>query len=102
MHVWDERQTTDSVVDTIQQYQADHRHVGNYGYLNIEHVCADAGTQFMSLEFKQYCWAAGIQLVLAAPKKQYQNHLTKRIWQTICQNPRYIHVSCVCPYMQNI
>jgi hypothetical protein len=69
--------TTDSVVDTIQQYQVDHGHVGNYGYLNTEHVHADAGTQFTSPEFKQYCWSAGMQLVLTAPKKQYQNHLAE-------------------------
>lgn len=47
--------STDSVVDTIQQYQADHRYVGNYGYLNIECIRADAGTQSTSTDFKQYC-----------------------------------------------
>ncbi len=46
--------TTDSVINAIQQYQADHGHVSNYGFLNIERIRADAGTQFTSLEFKQY------------------------------------------------
>jgi transposase InsO family protein len=52
--------TTDSVVNTLQRYQADHGHVGNYGYLNIERIRADAGSQFTSLEFKQHCWSVGI------------------------------------------
>lgn len=38
--------TIESVVRTIQHYQADHGHVGNYGYLDLECVCAYAGTQF--------------------------------------------------------
>jgi hypothetical protein len=42
--------STDSVIDIIQRYQADYGHVGNYGYLKIERICADAGTQFTSLE----------------------------------------------------
>lgn len=61
--------TTQSVIDTLTRYQADYGHIGNYGNLNIEHVCADAGSQFASSEFKQHCWAAGIQVMLAAPKK---------------------------------
>jgi hypothetical protein len=31
----------------------------------------------------QHCWTAGIQLILAASKKQYQNHLAECTWQTI-------------------
>jgi hypothetical protein len=69
--------TTDSVINTLQQYQADHRHAVNYGYLNIECIHADAGTQFASLEFQQYCWTAGIQLLLAVPNKEYQSHLAE-------------------------
>jgi transposase InsO family protein len=84
--------TIESVVRTIQHYQADHGHVGNYGYLDLKCVCAYAGTQFTSLEFKQYCWAAGIQLVLIAPKKQYQNHLAECTWQTVSTMTRLVLV----------
>ncbi len=31
----------------------------------------------------KHCWEAGIQLSLATPKKQHQNHLAERTWQTI-------------------
>jgi transposase InsO family protein len=71
------------IIDTITRYQADHGHIGNYGYLDILRIRADSGTQFTSQEFKEHCWQAGIKLSLAAPKKQYQNHLAERSWQTI-------------------
>jgi transposase InsO family protein len=75
--------TTGRVIDILTRYQADHGRSARYGYMNIEHIRADAGSQFTSGEFKQHCWTAGIQVVLAAPKKQYQNHLDERTWQTI-------------------
>jgi transposase InsO family protein len=71
------------VIDTLTRYQADHGHVGNYGYLDIARIHADSGSQFTSDEFRDHCWQAGISLSLAAPKKQYQNRLAKRSWQTI-------------------
>ncbi len=55
-----------------------------YGYLNIERKCADAGiSQFTADQFHEHCHTSGICLVLAAPKKQNQNHLAKRTWQTV-------------------
>jgi transposase InsO family protein len=75
--------SSECVIDTITRYQADHSHIGNYGYLDIARVCTDSGSQFTSEEFKKHCWEAGIQLSLAAPKKQYQNHLAECTWQTI-------------------
>jgi transposase InsO family protein len=71
------------VIDTLTRYQADHRNVGNYGYLDIARIRADSGSQFTSQEFKEHFWKAGNNLNLAAPKKQYQNHLAEQSWQTI-------------------
>jgi hypothetical protein len=85
------------VIDTITRYQADHGHIGNYGYLDIAHIRADSGTQFTSEEFKEHCWQAGIALSLAAPKKQYQNHLAERSWQTINTMARGILVHARLP-----
>jgi transposase InsO family protein len=75
--------TMGSVIEILTRYQADYGHSASYGYTNTERIRADAGSQFTSAEFKQHCWTAGIQLVLAAPKKQYQNHLAECTWQTI-------------------
>ncbi len=61
--------TTDAVVAAIKQYTADHRRTGTYSYLNLERIRADAGSQFTSEEFLTFCRNAGVQLVLAAPKK---------------------------------
>jgi len=71
------------VIDALTRFQADYGHMGNYGFLDIARIHADSGSQFTSDEFRQHCWNAGINLSLAAPKKQYQNHLAERSWQTI-------------------
>jgi transposase InsO family protein len=85
------------VIDTLLRYQADHGHIGNYGYLDIARIRADSGTQFTSQEFKVHCWQAGIALSLAAPKKQYQNHLAERSWQTIGNMARSLLVHARLP-----
>jgi transposase InsO family protein len=59
--------SSECVIDALTCYQADHGHIGNYGYLDIARVRADSGSQFTSTEFKKHCWEAGIQLSLAAP-----------------------------------
>jgi transposase InsO family protein len=89
--------STGTVIDTLTRYQADHGYTSQYGYMNIERIRADAGTQFTSTEFKQHCWVAGIQLILAAPKKQYQNHLAERTWQTISTMSRSLLVHARLP-----
>jgi len=85
------------VIDTLTRYQADHGHIGNYGYLDIARIQADSGTQFTSQEFRDHCWAAGINLTLAAPKKQYKNHLAERSWQTISAMARSLLVHARLP-----
>jgi hypothetical protein len=71
--------------------------VGNYGYLDIARIRADSGSQFTSQEFKEHCWKAGIHLNLAAPKKQYQNHLAEQSWQTINAMARSLLVHAQLP-----
>jgi hypothetical protein len=58
---------TNLVTDTLTQYQADCRYIGNYSYLNIEHLRLDAGSQFTSSDFTQHCWAAGIPVIMEPP-----------------------------------
>jgi len=59
--------STKSVVDTILEYGATYRVADTYGYLDIEHIRADAGSEFTSTEFKQFCIKHQINLFLAAP-----------------------------------
>jgi transposase InsO family protein len=65
------------VLNALTRYQANHGHIGNYGFLDVARIRADAGSQFTSAEFKQHFWEADIQLSLVAPKKQHQNHLVE-------------------------
>jgi hypothetical protein len=80
--------STSAVVSTLQQYQAGHRPDGTYGYLDVNRIHVDAGSQFTSNSFAEFCIEHGIKLSLAAPNKQYQNHLAERTWQTITSTAR--------------
>jgi hypothetical protein len=105
------KKSTSAVVAALQQYQADHSPTGTYGYLDTDRIRTDAGSQFTSAEFAQYCIQHGIKLMLAAPRKQYQNHLAERTWQTVTSTyrplppnprspPRHLLVSC--PSIQHL
>jgi transposase InsO family protein len=84
------KKSTSAVVAALQEYQADQSPTGSYGYLNTERIRADARSQFTGVEFADYCIQHGIKLSLAAPKKQYQNHLAERTWQTVTSTARLL------------
>ena len=54
-----------------------------YSLSRLQHIRADAGSQFASAEFQTACSAQGIKVTLAAPKHQEMNGLCERTWQTI-------------------
>ena len=54
-----------------------------YGYLDIDRIRADAGSEFTSGSFKDFCMEHNINLSLVAPKRLDNNHLAERSWQTI-------------------
>jgi len=85
------------VHDVLTRYQANRGHIGNYGYLDIAHICTDSGSQFTSEEFREHCHMAGVNLTLAAPKKQYQNHLAEQSWQSISTMARSLLVHARLP-----
>jgi transposase InsO family protein len=89
--------TTESVIKAIKKYQACNLSADTYGYTDIKRIRSDAGTQFTSEEFATYCTNNGIRLSLAAPKKQYQNHLAERTWQTISSMARTLLVHARLP-----
>jgi hypothetical protein len=75
--------STDAVVTTLKQYQANHIQAQAYGFPDTVCICTDAGSQLTSKEFRQYCKDNNIHLTLAAPKKQYQIHLAEWSWKTV-------------------
>lgn len=74
--------STKAVITALKQYQVDNKSVSSFGYLDLAHICSDAGSQFTSTEFAEYCREHQINFSLAAPKKEYQNHLAEHTWQT--------------------
>jgi hypothetical protein len=89
--------TTQGVVETILQYGADYKMADEFGYLDIDRIRADAGSEFTSGPFKQFCATHKIKLSLAAPKRQDNNHLAERSWQTIHKMARSMLVHARLP-----
>jgi len=70
--------STAVVAIAICQFKADcQAHDSTFRFINIEWIKADAGSQFMSEEFKIFCQDSGIALSLVAPKKLSQNHFAE-------------------------
>ena len=63
--------STKSVIEALKLYEAEHSRAEEYCFTNMEKMHADHGSQFTSGEFQNYCHDTRINLVIAAPKKQY-------------------------------
>jgi hypothetical protein len=85
------------VIIALQRFQAEHSFLRELGHLDTEKIHADAGSEFDSALFAQHCIDAGIRLTLAAPKKQCQNHLAEKTWQTISSIARSMLVHAHLP-----
>jgi hypothetical protein len=57
-----------SVIASLKKFQAEHSLIKEIGHLDTEKIRSNAGMEFDSSLFSQYCIDAGIKLVLAAPK----------------------------------
>jgi transposase InsO family protein len=89
--------SSSDVISALKKFQADHSFLGQLGQLDTEKIRADSGGEFDSGAFTEHCISAGIKLVLAAPKKQSQNHLAERTWQTISSIARSLLVHASLP-----
>jgi hypothetical protein len=85
------------VIATLQKFQADYSFLRELGHVDIEKIRADVGSEFDSRLFTEHCIHAGIRLVLAAPKKQYQNHLVECTWQAVSSIARSLLVHARLP-----
>jgi hypothetical protein len=75
--------SSSDVIGALKKFQAGHSFLCELGHLEMEKIRADSGGEFDSSLFTENCIKEGIKLVLAAPKKQCQNHLAERTWQII-------------------
>jgi transposase InsO family protein len=89
--------STESVINTIKEYSAAFRMTDAYGYIDIDRIRADAGSEFTSEEFRHFCITHQINLSLGAPKHQENNHLAERSWQTIHRMARSMLVHAHLP-----
>jgi hypothetical protein len=85
------------IIAALKKFQADHSFLKEFSHIDIEKIRADAGGEFDSRLFTEHCMNAGIRLLLAAPKKQYQNHLAERTWQTVASIARSLLVHAHLP-----
>ena len=49
----------------MKQFAADYKVIGVFGYFDVDKVKADAGTQFTSQEFHEFCHDQGLALFLS-------------------------------------
>jgi len=89
--------SSSSVITALKRYSAECINTCAYEYINLERIRVDAGSQFMSETFMRFCTDNLIKLSIFAPKKQNQNHLAKRNWQTICGMARSLLVHARLP-----
>jgi hypothetical protein len=89
--------SSSSVITALKRYSAECINTCAYEYINLERIRVDAGSQFMSETFMRFCTDNLIKLSIVAPKKQNQNHLAKRNWQTICGMARSLLVHARLP-----
>jgi len=73
--------TTTSILYAISQFQADVQQ--KHKTAEISHIRSDAGSQFLSAEFDDYCVTNRIKHTAAAPKHQEMNAYCESTWNQI-------------------
>ena len=75
--------TTAEVMDKLDMFQSRFGKIDQFGWLDLERISADAGTQFTLTEFKEECKTRGVRLTLAAPEHQEMNGQVEVTWRTL-------------------
>ena len=57
--------------------------IDQFGLWDLERISVDAGTQFISTEFKDECQTRGVRLTLAATEHQEMNGQVEVTWRTL-------------------
>jgi len=75
--------STKSVTAALSIFAAEQRLISGVKLWKIEKIKGDAGSEFNSTEFEQFCIDRYIVLSLASPKHQEGNHFAERTWQSL-------------------
>jgi hypothetical protein len=72
-----------SVIAALGTFAAEHMLIRGLTFWETEKIKSDAGTEFTSLEFEQFCTDKRIAVSFASPKHQEGNHFAERTWQSL-------------------
>ncbi len=67
-----------SVIEALTTFAAEHGLIRGFTFWDIEKIKSDAGTEFTSQEFEQFCEEKRVAVSLAPPKHQEGNHFAER------------------------
>ena len=76
--------TTAEVMDKLYVIQSRFGRIDQFGWLDLERISSDAGTQFTLTEFKEECQTRGVRLTLAAPEHKEMNIQVEVTWINLC------------------
>ena len=79
-----EKITTEEVMDKLDIFQSIFGKIDQFGWLDLERISADAGTQFTLTEFKDECQTRGVRLTSVASEHQEMNGQVEGTWRTLC------------------
>jgi transposase InsO family protein len=72
-----------SVIAILSTFAAEHWLIRGFTLWDIEKIKSDAGTEFTSQEFKQFCVEKRVAVSFAPPKHQEGNNFAERTWQSL-------------------
>ena len=78
-----EKITTEEVMEKLDMFQSRFGKIYQFGWRDLEKISADAGTQFISMEFKDEFQTCGVCLTLTAPEHQDMNGKVEVTWRTL-------------------
>ena len=70
-------------MDKFNMIQYRFRKIYKFGWLDLERISADAGSQFTSTDLKEEYQTRGIHLTSAAPQYKEMNVQVKVTWRTL-------------------
>ena len=71
-------------MEKLDMFQSRFGKIDQFWWWDLEKNSADAGTQFISTEFKDECQTCEVRLTLAAPEDQDINGQVEVTWRTLC------------------
>jgi transposase InsO family protein len=71
--------SSQSVIAAFSTFAAEHRLIRGFTFWDIEKIKSDAGTEFTSREFEQFCPDKRVAVSFAPPKHQEGNHFAESL-----------------------